>query len=131
MQCVHRSYLPPLVVRHNKSANKSSHNHDLVNNNGPENCRPRQPSREEQVKKQERRSDEPINVANIEDGAVLPADFGVGALVLDCYGGEAEVGAHGEVGDARDEDYQCGDVVEDAVAALLADGQGGEGNAGN
>lgn len=63
----------------------------------------------------------PIDVAHVEDRAVGTVDLPVGALKLDADGGEAQVGAHGEVGNGCDQGDGGGDVVEDAVGARFGE----------
>jgi hypothetical protein len=117
----------PLVAALHKGTNKTSDDHDLINDNGEQNGRPWHSRGKEEIQKKQGSRDEPINVAHVVDGTVPSANFWVArAGELDSDRSETEVGAHGEVGDAGDENYGCGDVVEDAVAALLPESEANE-----
>ena len=73
----------------------------------------------------------PIDVSGVENLAVPARHLGVAALELDVDGCPAEIGAHGEVGDAGHEAERGGQVEEDPVRARLSpaqhqDTQGGD-----
>jgi hypothetical protein len=121
----------PLVTAGNEGANKTCNDHDLVDEQSPENRGPGHASSEHQVEQEQWRSDDPVDVADIVDGAVYTTDDGVAALELDGDGCEAQVGTHGKVGNASDKDDGGSDVVEDTVAAVLAEGESKEGKAGD
>jgi hypothetical protein len=121
----------PLVIGNDERANKTSHNHDLVNNDGPKDSRPWHSGGEQEIEKEERGGNEPINVSSIVDGPVGSSHNGVAALVLDANGSEAKVGAHSKVCNGSDEDYSSSDVVEDAIATVLAHAESDEAEAGD
>ena len=112
----------PLVRRADQSPNEASHNHQLVNKNNPENGWPWHASREQKVHEQQWCSNEPIDVSDVEDLAVLATDYWVGASKLDRYGREAKVRCHGEVRNRRDHKKTSRDVVENAVGGRLGQG---------
>jgi len=114
-----KSEVTPFVGRANKSSNKTTDNHDFVNEHDPQNSRCGETSSEQQVEQQQRRRDEPINVTNIEDLTVQACDLGVAADELDGSWCPANVGGHAEVGDGGDHGDTGGDVVEDTVLARL------------
>lgn len=108
----------PLVDALDKSTHQTSDNHNFVDKNNPEDGRPWHTSSEQQVHEQQRRGDEPVNVSSIEDGAVSATNDWVIAVEFDLNRGEAEVRAHGEVGNSSNKDNTRRDVVEETVAAL-------------
>ena len=120
----------PLVAAVDKGADQSSHDHDLVDENGPQNSRPGHAGGQEQVEEQQRSGDEPVNVADIEDVAVGATDDRVVAGKFNGDGSPSEVGAHGEVGDRGNHGDAGGDVVEDTVLAGLGETQADEGEGG-
>lgn len=111
----------PLVGAANKSANETGNDHDLIDKDDEEDSRPRHGSGQHQVEKQERSSDEPVDVADVEDLTVDTTNFRVVSLEFDVDGGPAEVGGHREVGDSSDHGDGSSDVVEDTVLARLGD----------
>lgn len=121
----------PLVPAHNQGTNKASNDHDLIDKKCPEDCWPRHASSEEEVQEQQRSRNEPINVADIEDLTVLATDNRITAWVFDLDRCEPEVGSHGEVSNAGYEDDSRSDVVEHAIATLLAHGQANESKTGD
>jgi hypothetical protein len=122
----------PLVPAANKRTNKTGNDHDLIDKDGEENSRPRHASSEHEIEEEQRSRNEPINVADIEDGSVVSAHLRVvGSVELDSDGCETEVGSHGEVGDASDKHDRGGDVVEDAVTTLLAQAEANEADSSN
>src|SRR5690242_5208285 len=102
----------PLVPANDERTDKTSDDHDLVDEDGPENRGPWHASSEQQVQKQEWCRDEPINVSNIKDLTVGTTDNGVVARELDLDGCEAQVRSHGEVSNACYEDNGRRNVVE-------------------
>lgn len=121
------SEVSPLVPGLDKSSNETGDNHDLINNDGPHNGWPWHTSSEQEIGEKKRCGDEPIDVADVVDGTVVSTYDWVVAVVLDSNGSETEVGAHGEVGNCGNEDNRGSDVVEDAVATLLAHSKTDEG----
>lgn len=111
----------PLVDTLDESTNQTSDNHDFVDKDNPEDGRPWHTGSEQQVHEQQWRSDEPVNVSSIEDGAVGTTNNWVVAVELDTNGGETEVRTHGEVGNGSNKDNTGCDVVEETVAALYAE----------
>jgi hypothetical protein len=110
----------PLVGATDEGTDETSDNHDLIDENDEEDGRPGQSGGQHQVEKKERGSDEPIDVADIEDLTVDTANLShVGSLELNIDGGPAEVGSHGEVGDSSDHGNGSSNVVEDAVLTGL------------
>ena len=63
----------------------------------------------------------PVNVAHVEDRAVIAMYARVAPRKFDRNGGEAEVGTHGEIGDSGHHGHQGGDVVKDAVGTRLGE----------
>jgi len=120
----------PFVGRADESTNKSTDNHDLVNEHNPQDSRRGETSSQQQVQQQQRRRDEPINVTDIEDLTVQACDLGVAADELNGSWCPANVGSHAEVGDGGDHGDTGGDVVEDAVLARLGVGETEEGDGG-
>lgn len=108
----------PLVDALDESANQASHDHDFVDEDDPENGGPWHTGGKQQVHEKQRCSDEPVHVTSIVDGAVGTTNDWIAAAELDFDRREAEVGAHGEVGNGCNKDDTTGDVVEDTVAAL-------------
>ena len=118
----------PLVARADESASQTGDDHDLVDKNDIHDSRPRHAGSEEQVHEQERGSDEPVDVAHIEDLTVETSNARVAALELDSNAGPAKVRCHGEVCNGGDHGDRGGDVVEDAVLARLGGGKTDEGH---
>jgi hypothetical protein len=118
----------PLVTASDERSNKTSDDHDLVDKDGEEDSRPRHASSEHQIKKEQRCRNEPVNVADIVDRTVVSSDLRIIAMEFDSDGCEAEVGSHGEVGDAGDKHNGGGDVVKDPVTTLLAHAEADEGD---
>lgn len=126
---VAESEVSPLVFGGDECADETGNDHDLVDNDGPKDGRPWHASGEHEVGQEERSGDDPIDVTNIVDGTVVSTDHGVVALVLYFDGGETEVRTHGEVGNGGNEDDCGSEVVENAIATLLAHAQADEGEA--
>lgn len=118
----------PLVRRLRERAHEARHDHDLVGQDSDEQRGPRHARREQQVGQQQRRRDEPVDVAHVEDLARARRrdGGGAGAQELGLDGHLAEVGAHGEVGDAGHGRDAGRDVVEEAVALRLGRGEAHE-----
>jgi hypothetical protein len=114
------SEVSPLVPGLDESSNQTGDNHNLVDNDGPENGGPWHTGGKEEIGKKKRSGNEPIDVANVVDRTVVTTNDRVITVVLDSNGCETEVGTHGEIGNGGNEDNSSGDVVEDAVATLLA-----------
>jgi hypothetical protein len=60
----------PLVATLDKGANESSNNHDLVDDDDPQERGPRHASGEQQVEQKKGRCNEPVNVSHVVDRAV-------------------------------------------------------------
>jgi hypothetical protein len=121
----------PLVLGLDESTDETGNNHDLVDEDGPQDSGPWHSGGEQKISQEKRSRNEPIDVADVVDGTVSATNNGVAALVLDANGSESEVGTHGEVGNGSDKDNSSGDVVEDAVAARLALTEADEDEAGD
>jgi hypothetical protein len=110
----------PLVGATDEGTNETGNNHDFINKNDEEDSGPGKSGGQHQVEKKERGSDEPIDVADIEDLTVDTANLSHARTAeLNIDGGPAEVGGHGEVGDSGDHGNGSSDVVEDTVLAGL------------
>lgn len=116
----------PLVRAANKSANKTGDDHDPINEDDPEESRPWHARRKEQIHKQQRGSDEPVDVPNIEDLTVNTADLGVAAAELNVDRGPAKVGSHGEVGNGGGHGNSGSDVMENTMLTRLGNSKTGE-----
>jgi len=116
----------PLVRRLDECTNKTSDDHDLVDKNHEEDGWPWHAGGEEQVEKQERSGDEPVDVTDVEDLAV-DASNDTAANEFDIDWSPSEVGAHGEIGDGSDHGDTSGDVVEDTVLTRLGQRKADEG----
>lgn len=121
----------PLVVRNDECSHQAGDYHNFIYNDSPEDGWPWHSSGEQEIEKQERSGDEPINVSDVVDGSVSSSYNWVAALVLDANGSETKVGAHGEVRNSSDEDYSSSDVVEDAITTVLAHAESNEAEAGD
>lgn len=126
----------PLVGCAGKSTNQTGDDHDLISDDSDENGGPWDTGGQEEVEEQERRGDEPVDVANVEDLAsavdTSAVDLGRGGTTeLDNNRGLTEVRAHREVGDGGDHGDGSGDVVEEAVRARLGERQAHEGEGGS
>jgi hypothetical protein len=126
---VAESEVSPLVLGGDECANKTGDNHDLIDDDGPQDARPWHSSGEHEVGQEQRGGDDPVDVANIVDRTVVSTNHWVVALELYFDGSETEVGAHGEVGNGGNEDDSSCEVVENAVATLLAHTQTDENEA--
>jgi hypothetical protein len=129
VQTLTKDEVCPLVTTSDQGTDETCDDHDLVDKHRPEDCGPGHSGGQHQVHQQQGCRDDPVDVANIVDGAVFAADDGVVAWELDADGCEAQVRAHGEVGNAGNKHDGGGDVVEDAVAAVLAGSKTEEGEA--
>jgi hypothetical protein len=110
----------PLVGATDESANETSNNHNFIDENDEEDSGPGKGGSQHQVEKKERGSDEPIDVADVEDLTVDAANLGhIGSLELDIDRGPAKVGSHREVGDSGDHSDGSSHVVEDTVLTRL------------
>lgn len=105
--------------------------HNLIHNNNKENRRPRHARRKQQIQQQQRRRNDPVNIPHVKNRAVRAPHLGIRPRILDLDGREAQIRAHGEVRNRRDEDDRGREVVEQAVAAVLAEGQADETEAGD
>ena len=105
----------PFVRSLDESTNESSGNHYLVHEYGVKNSRRRQATGQEKIQEQKRCCQEPVDVSDVEDLSHVAMNFGAGALELNLNSGPAKVGAHAEVGDARNQGDARSDVVEQAV----------------
>lgn len=121
----------PLVVGLDKSANKTSHNHDLIHENGVRDRGPRKTRGKQQIKQQQRRSNEPVDVAHVEDLTLNPGDEVAGTLKFDVDRCPAEVGGHAEVGDGGDQRDSGSNIMEETLSARLASGHGEDGESGH
>ena len=106
--------ISPLVGSAGQSANKTGYDHDLVDEDSDENRGPREAGGQEEVKEQQRRSDNPVDVADVE---YLAGTGGadVGVTRADKLGGNGrltEVGSHREVCNGGNERDRGRDVVE-------------------
>ena len=108
--------------------NQARHDHDLVNQDHPQQSRSRHGGGEEQIEKQKRRGDEPVDVANVVDLAVNPSNLRVATDELDIDWRPAQMRSHCEVRDSGDHGDGGSDVVEDAMCAWLHQGEGDEGD---
>lgn len=75
----------PLVDSTDQGANKTSHDHDLIDEDHIHDGGPRHTSCEKKIHEQERGGDEPVDVANVEDLAVQSGNLRVAALEFDHY----------------------------------------------
>ena len=120
------SVVAPLVASVDEGADETSHDHDLVNEDGEEDGRPGHGGSEKQVHEQQWGGDRPIDVANVEDLTVIAAHDRVVAEELDLDRDEAKVAGHCEVSDGGNHGNSGRDVVEDALLARLRLRQTGE-----
>jgi hypothetical protein len=116
----------PLVPGLDKSSNKTGDNHNLIDNDGPENSGPWHTSGKKEIGEKKRSGNEPVDIADVVDRTVVSTNNRVVAVVLDSNGCETEVRAHGEVGDSGNEDNSGSDVVENTVATLFAQSETNE-----
>lgn len=114
----------PLVRAANKRTDQTSDDHHLVDENDEKNGWPGHASGEQQVHEQQRCSNDPVNVANVED--LARKTIGRVAWELDIDRHPTETRAHCKVGNGRDHCDCTGDVVEDAVLAWLCGRQAQE-----
>lgn len=117
----------PFVRGARKGADQPRDDHDLVGEDRDQERGPWHAGGEEQVREQQRRGDEPVNVAHVKDlaGPRGPDDV-AGADELGLDGHLAQVGAHRPVGYAGDGRDARGDVVEQAVRLRLGHGHAHE-----
>ena len=73
----------------------------------------------------------PVDVANVKDLTEGTSNLGVATYELGCDASLSQVGAHGEVGDTGDHGNGSGNVVEEAVAARLGEGEANKGDGRN
>jgi hypothetical protein len=122
----------PLVGAADEGTNKTSNDHDFIDENDEEKSGPRHCGGQHQVEEKERGGDEPIDVADVEDLTVDTADLRhVRSAELNIDGGPAEVGSHREVGNSGDHGDGSGDVVEDTVLTRLGHTQAQEDEGGS
>ena len=119
----HRQLELTLVRSTSKSANKTRNNHHLIHEDSNGNSRSRQTRRQEKVHKQERRRDEPVNVPDVEDftraGSGNRGTARTHKLGRD--GSLSQTRGHRVVGNGSDQGDGGRDVVEQPVAARLAE----------
>ena len=120
----------PLVAAVHEGTRQTSDDHDLVDENGVGDCRPWKARRKEQVHKQERRGDDPVDVADIENLTSGALDDWVATLELDVNRCPAKIGAHGEICDTSDHGDGGCDVVEDTLDTRLGCTEAEEGYRG-
>lgn len=89
-----KSEVGPLVTVVDEGTDQTSDNHNLINHDDPKYSRPWHASSQKQVKEQQRRSDEPVDVTSIVDRTVVSCYLGVAAVELDCDWCKAQVGSH-------------------------------------
>lgn len=139
----------PLVAAGDQSTNETGDDHNLVDQDSPENGRGGHASGEEQVKEQERSGNDPstllalfhcfwpdilnipIDVSNVVDLTARATNDRVAALELNLNGDPSQVRCESEVGDGCNHDNTGGDVVEDTVMARLGERQAHEAQHGN
>jgi hypothetical protein len=110
----------PLVGATDESTNETSDNHDFIDENDEEDSGPGKGGGQHQVEEKQRGSDEPIDVADVEDLTVDTANLShVGSAELNIDGGPAKVGSHGKVGNSGDHSDGSSHVVEDTVLTGL------------
>lgn len=105
----------PLVRSLGESTNETSHNHDLIGQNGNENGGPWDAGGEEKIREQQWCSDEPVNVPNVEDLTSASAAHNTAANELSLDGHLAQIRSHGPVGNAGNGRDSSSDVVEETV----------------
>lgn len=118
----------PLVGGAGERAHEARDDHDLVGQNGDQDRGPGDAGGQEEIREEQRRCDEPVDVPHVEDltgarGAdrrTAPADE------LDCNRRLAQVGTHGPVGYTGDGRDARGDVVEETVRLGLGHGKAHE-----
>lgn len=113
------SEVAPLVGALDEGTYKASYDHNFIDKNDEKGSRPWHASSQEEIHQKKRSSDEPINVADVEDLAVDTTNNRIASLELDVDGSPAKVGGHGKVSDGGDQSDGSGDVVEDAVLTRL------------
>lgn len=114
--------ITPLVGSGDKSTDKTSDDHDLVNEKSDQDGGPWETGCQEQIEEKQWCCDEPVDVSNIEDltGATAKtADLGVVANKLDQDGSLTKSGAHREVGNTCYQGDTGGDVVEKTICSRL------------
>lgn len=112
-----KSWPTPFVTGLDKSTHESSDNHDFIDEQSPDDCWPWETSSEKEIHQKERSGDDPIDVTSVENFTIDTSDVGLRATELDVDGSPAQVGAHGEVGDCRNQVDTSSDVEEDAICA--------------
>jgi len=119
----------PLVGRLDESTNKTGDDHDLVDEDDPENGWPRHTSGQEEIKEKKWSGDEPVDVANVEDLTVQASNDTTTDIAneLNADWGPAKVRTHGEIGDGGDHGNTSSNVVEKTVLAWLGPGKTDEG----
>jgi hypothetical protein len=125
------SKVSPLVGALDQSANKTSNNHDLVNEDDVQNCRPRHASGEEKIHEKQRSSDEPVDISNVEDLAIIARNEVASTMELNHNRSPAQVGTHSEVCDGGDHGDRGGDIVENSMGSWLSQSESDEDDGGN
>ena len=114
------SEVSPLVSRRDEGTDKSSNNHDLVDQDDEKYSWPWHTRSQHEIHKQQRSRDKPIDVSHVEDLTECATDLGIRAEELDLDRSEAEIRTHGEVRDSSDENNTRSDVMEDSVSPWSA-----------
>ncbi|CAG9999272.1 unnamed protein product [Clonostachys byssicola] len=94
----------PFVGGLSKCTKQVADDHGLVNQYDSQQSRPGDACRKEECREKERRGDEPVDVASIEDLSSTGSHHLASPDELDLNGNLSQVRAHGEVGDAADEE---------------------------
>ena len=123
--------ISPFVRALDQSANKTSNNHDLVNEDDVQNCRPRHTSGQEKVHEKQRSSDDPVDVSNVEDLAIVASNKVALTMEFNHDRSPAQVGTHGEVCYGGDHGDRGGDIVENTICSWLSQSEADEDHGGN
>ena len=114
----------PLVTGRDEGADETGDDHDLIHEDGDEDGRPWEASRQGEIQEQQWCGDDPVNVTDIEDlTGVSKGSSTWRAQELDGDGSLTKVGTHGKVGYRSHEGNGRGDIVEDAMRARFRETQ--------
>lgn len=105
----------PLVRSLGKGTNETSHDHDLIGQDGDKNGGPWDTGGKEKIREQQWCSDEPVNVPNVKDLASASAADDTAADEFSLDGHLAQIRSHGPISNAGNGRDSSGDVVEETV----------------
>jgi hypothetical protein len=122
--------LTPLVAAMHKRTNKQHNNHNQLHQQSIQRSRSRHARGQQQLDQDQRISNKPINIPDVENLSHIATDLGISAEELDLDGGPAKIAAHTEVCDGGDQADRDVEVVEQALGAWLEEGEAHKGEGG-